>query len=68
MNTKKTNNEGKNKFIIYLVKSIKKFTTIIKKRPLNKKDIQNKELDIIEIKPPSSIIVKELKYNINLIN
>jgi hypothetical protein len=60
MNTKKNNNESKDN-LNRLGNPIKKFTTIIKKRPLNKKDIQNKELDIIEIKPPSSIIVKELK-------
>ncbi len=52
MNVKKTSLDGN---------LIKKFTTVIKKRPLNKKEIMNKEIDIIEVKPPSFVTVNELK-------
>lgn len=52
MNAKRTNPDGT---------LIKKFTTIIKKRPLNKKEITNKEMDIIEVKAPSFVTVNELK-------
>ena len=42
-----------------------KIRVVIRKRPLNKKEIQKNDLDIVENRGPQTVIVKELKYIIN---
>ena len=41
---------------------IPKIRVAIRKRPLSRKEVQNKDIDIIEAIEPNSIIVRELKY------
>lgn len=43
-------------------KEIPKIRVIVRKRPLNKKESQKNEMDIIDIRSGNNIIVKELKY------
>lgn len=38
-----------------------KIRVVIRKRPLNKKELQKNEIDIIENRGPQNVIVKELK-------
>jgi hypothetical protein len=45
-----------------------KIKVIIRKRPLSKKEMQAKELDIIEVLKQQSVIVREQKFNINHFN
>ena len=43
-----------------------KIRVIIRKRPINKKEIQKNDIDIIEPhKNLKTVIAKELKYNLN---
>lgn len=42
-------------------KEIPKIRVVVRKRPLNKKELQKGEIDIIENKH-NTVIVKELKY------
>lgn len=41
--------------------SIPKIRVIVRKRPLNKKELLKNEMDIIEIRSRNNLIVKELK-------
>jgi len=41
--------------------SIPKIRVVVRKRPLNKKEISKSEMDIIDIRNGNSVIVKELK-------
>ena len=41
--------------------STPKIRVVIRKRPLNKREIQRNEIDIIEKRGPQTVIVKELK-------
>lgn len=34
----------------------------IRKRPLSRKETQNKDIDIIEVKHPQTVIVRESKF------
>lgn len=43
-------------------KDIPRIRVIVRKRPLNKKESQKNEMDIIDIRNNDTIIVKELKY------
>ena len=38
-----------------------KIRVVIRKRPLNKKEIQRNDIDIIEKRGPQTVVVKELK-------
>ena len=38
-----------------------KIRVVIRKRPLNKKELQRNEIDIIDKRGPQTVIVKELK-------
>lgn len=42
-------------------KDIPKIRVVVRKRPLNKKEFSKNDLDIIEIRGPQKIVVKELK-------
>jgi hypothetical protein len=42
-------------------KDIPKIRVVVRKRPLNKKELSKNDLDIIELRGPQKIIVKELK-------
>jgi hypothetical protein len=44
-----------------LIDSIPKIRVVVRKRPLNKKEAQRSEMDIIEIRNNNTVIVKELK-------
>jgi hypothetical protein len=41
--------------------SIPKIRVVVRKRPLNKREISKSEMDIIDIRNGNSVIVKELK-------
>jgi hypothetical protein len=41
--------------------STPKIRVVIRKRPLNKREIQRSEVDIIEKRGPQTVVVKELK-------
>jgi kinesin family protein 2/24 len=41
--------------------SIPKIRVVVRKRPLNKREISKNEMDIIDIRNGNSVIVKELK-------
>ena len=43
------------------LKEIPKIRVVVRKRPMNKKEIAKNEMDIIETKMDKTIIVKELK-------
>ena len=43
------------------LKSIPRIRVICRKRPLSKKELAKNEMDIIEMKSSSSLVVKELK-------
>jgi len=43
-------------------KDIPKIRVVVRKRPMNKKEISKSDMDIIETKASQTIIVKELKY------
>lgn len=45
----------------YSTKDIPKIRVVVRKRPMNKKEISKSDMDIIETKT-QTIIVKELKY------
>ncbi len=55
------NNERK--FSSDVLKDIPKIRVVVRKRPMNKKEITKSDMDIIETKGNQTIIVKELKYN-----
>lgn len=38
-----------------------KIRVVVRKRPLNKKELQRNDLDIVDNRGPQSVIVKELK-------
>lgn len=42
-------------------KDIPKIRVAVRKRPLNSREVQKNDIDIIETKPPHNLIVKELK-------
>lgn len=42
-------------------KDIPRIRVAVRKRPLNNKEIQRNDIDIIETNPPHNVIVKELK-------
>ena len=46
----------------YSTKDIPKIRVVVRKRPMNKKEISKSDMDIIETKASQTIIVKELKY------
>ena len=39
-----------------------KIRVAIRKRPMSRKEVSNKDIDIIEVNPPQSVIVRELKF------
>jgi len=43
------------------LKDIPKIRVVVRKRPMNKKEIAKSDMDIIETKGDKTIIVKELK-------
>jgi hypothetical protein len=43
------------------IKDIPKIRVVVRKRPMNKKEISKNDMDIIETKGEKTIIVKELK-------
>jgi hypothetical protein len=43
------------------IDSIPKIRVIVRKRPLNKKEVSKNEMDIIDIRNSNTVIVKELK-------
>lgn len=43
------------------LKDIPKIRVVVRKRPMNKKEIAKSDMDIIETKGEKTIIVKELK-------
>lgn len=43
-------------------RDIPKIRVVVRKRPPSKKEIQKKEMDIIETRGTQTVIVKELKY------
>ena len=43
------------------LKDIPKIRVVVRKRPMNKKEMAKSEMDIIETKMDKTIIVKELK-------
>lgn len=45
----------------YPTKDIPKIRVVVRKRPMNKKEITKSDMDIIETKGSQTIIVKELK-------
>ena len=45
----------------YTSKDIPKIRVVVRKRPMNKKEITKSDMDIIETKGSQTIIVKELK-------
>ena len=48
-------------------KDVQKIRVAVRKRPLNKKELGRNEIDIIEVKTSQTLIVKELKYLLDLI-
>lgn len=46
----------------FVSKEIPKIRVVVRKRPMNKKEITKSDMDIIETKAAQTIIVKELKY------
>jgi hypothetical protein len=42
-------------------KDIPKIRCVVRKRPPSKKEIQKNDIDIIEMRGPQSLVVKELK-------
>jgi|LauGreDrversion4_2_1035121.scaffolds.fasta_scaffold647770_2 hypothetical protein len=55
-----SSNNGNQSSNTSLIDSIPKIRVAVRKRPLNKKEIQRSEMDIIEIRG-NNVIVKELK-------
>jgi len=53
-------NNNDRKFSVDL-KDIPKIRVVVRKRPMNKKEISKSDMDIIETKASQTIIVKELK-------
>ena len=53
------NAEQVNNFSSY--KDIPKIRVVVRKRPLNKKELMKNDLDIIEQRGPHNLVVKELK-------
>jgi hypothetical protein len=47
---------------VYSSRDIPKIRVIVRKRPLSKKELIKNEMDIIEMRTSSSVVVKELKY------
>lgn len=45
----------------FSTESIPKIRVVVRKRPLNKKEHNRSEMDIIDIRNGNSVIVKELK-------
>lgn len=45
----------------FVEESIPKIRVCVRKRPANRKEINNNDIDILEIKGPNSLTVKELK-------
>lgn len=45
---------------------IPKIRVCLRKRPIFKKEILNKEKDIVEIKLPQEVLVKEIKLKLDL--
>jgi len=41
--------------------SVPKIRVVVRKRPLNKREINKSEMDIIDIRNGNSVVVKELK-------
>lgn len=48
------------------IKEIPKIRVAVRKRPLNSKELQKNDIDIIEVKNSSELIVKELKNKVDL--
>ena len=42
--------------------NLPKIRVVVRKRPLNRKEIQKNDADIIEIRRPQTVIVREMKY------
>ena len=58
-NTQQNNNYNTNN--IHIQKHVPRIRVCVRKRPANKKEYQNGDIDIIEIKNTHSLTVKELK-------
>lgn len=41
--------------------NLPKIRVVVRKRPLNRKEIQKNDADIIEIRRPQTVIVREMK-------
>ena len=48
------------------IKDVPKIRVIVRKRPLNKREIQKNDIDNIEIVKSNKIVVKELKNKLDL--
>ena len=55
------NDEHLTNFSTNTLKDIPRIRVIVRKRPLSKKEQTKNDMDIIEIKSTSNLIVKELK-------
>jgi len=63
MHTQEENFNNDKKFSAEIInKEIPKIRVVVRKRPINKKEISKSDMDIIETKGTQTIIVKELKY------
>jgi kinesin family protein 2/24 len=48
------------------VKDVPKIRVIVRKRPLNSKELKKNDLDTIEIRSGQTVVVKELKNKVDL--
>ena len=60
-NNPQQNNNNNNTNNIHVQKHLPRIRVCVRKRPANKKECQNGDIDIIEIKNAHSLTVKELK-------
>jgi hypothetical protein len=60
-NTQQNHNKNNNTNNIHTQKHLPRIRVCVRKRPANKKECQNGDIDIIEIKNTHSLTVKELK-------
>ncbi len=56
------NNLGNNEQQYDYFDNLPKIRVVIRKRPVNKKEIQKNDADIIEVRRPQTVIVREMKY------
>ena len=58
------NNFGSNNENQYeeYVDNLPKIRVVVRKRPMNKKENQKNDADIVEIRKPQTVIVREMKF------